>query len=122
MSNNDCFLKRPTAFEDEDELLRQNREFAYSANVIPSAKLVKVHDKSSSAKPATKSPVTKKSKFAQSRQKNQLKRTHGEDNVTKNNLPCLTLKDTVVEKIVKTISKHTRNYFLQLIDIYGNHV
>ena len=98
MSNYSIFPKRPNKNDDEDELLRQSKEFDKSTSA---AKLVKVQTNktSSSAKDIQKS--AKKSRFAQSRKKSDLKRVHEEasqyqkPNLDTNNA---VLKDSVVEK------------------------
>ena len=109
MSNTGCFPKRPNIHEDEDELLRQNREFESSSEFVPSAKLIKVHDKSSSPILDNKTSSTKKSKFAQAREKNQLKRVYDEktttNNVSDDPPRSLMLRDSVVEKIINTSSE-----------------
>ena len=109
MSNTGCFPKRPTIHEDADELLRQNRELESASKFVPSARLIKVHDKSSSPNLDNETSSKNQSQFAQAREKNQLKRVHDETTTTKNvsNDPpiSLMLRDSVVEKIVKTTSE-----------------
>ena len=106
MSDYNCFPKRPNKYEDEDELLRLSRQFEGSEKITPSASLVKGNVPNPEL--GAKKPI---SKFAQSRQKDQLKRGHSgkdishENKVGTENPITAVLKDSVVEKVMKCHSK-----------------
>ena len=103
MSNDSIFVRRPNKYDDEDELLRQNQEFAQANRSTSAAKPVKVQtdDLSTSANKSTEG--SRKSRFAQSRMKKDLKREHKEISQQHDSIQIpdnTVLKDSVIEKMI----------------------
>ena len=103
MSNDSIFVRRPNKYDDEDELIRQNQEFVKANKNTLAAKPVKVqtNDLSTSASKSTEG--SRKSRFAQSRMKKDLKREHKEISQQHDSIQTpdnTVLKDSVVEKMI----------------------